>query len=291
MNRSSIKRVLKRIIDFRVGSNVMVNVTALPKNKLLANRCAIVTGGTSGIGYSIAYAFLNAGAAVIITGRFKEKTEAIADRLKLNTGNYNVFGFDLDNTNIKSFESKFSEMLMTVQSHGFSAIDILVNNAGVNCKGMPNAIESEYDLVLDTNLKGTFFLSQLFGRYMIANNIHGNILNIASASSLRPADSAYTVSKWGLRGLTLGLAKALGKDGITVNGIAPGPTATPMMLKNGETNMSLDRILLGRYILPEEISNMAVILVSDMGRSIMGDIVYMTGGAGILTYDDVKYSF
>ena len=55
--------------------------------------------------------------------------------------------------------------------------------------------------------------------------------------------------------------------------------------------MSLDRILLGRYIMPEEISNIAVILVSDMGRSVMGDIIYMTGGAGILTYDDVNYSF
>ena len=166
-----------------------------------------------------------------------------------------------------------------------------INNAGVNFKGMPNVVESEYDLVLDTNLKGAFFLSQMFGKYMVANKIKGNILNIASASSLRPADSAYTLSKWGLRGLTLGLAKALGKDGITVNGIAPGPTATPMMLKSGNINMSLDRILLGRYIMPEEISNIAVILVSDMGRSVMGDIIYMTGGAGILTYDDVNYSF
>ena len=126
---------------------------------------------------------------------------------------------------------------------------------------------------------------------MVANNIRGNILNIASASSLRPADSPYIVSKWGIRGLTLGLAKSLGKYGITVNAIAPGPTATPMMIKEGQTNLELDRIPLGRYIMPEEIANMAVILVSDMGRSIMGDIVYMTGGAGILTYDDVNYGF
>ena len=76
-----------------------------------------------------------------------------------------------------------------------------------------------------------------------------------------------------------------------MNGIAPGPTATPMMIKDGQTDMSLGRLPLGRYIMPEEISNMAVLLVSDMGRSIMGDIIYMTGGAGILTYDDVPYSF
>lgn len=87
------------------------------------------------------------------------------------------------------------------------------------------------------------------------------------------------------------MAKALGKDGITVNGIAPGPTATPMMINNKELNMNLDRIPLGRYVMPEEIANMAVILVSDMGRSIMGELIFMTGGAANLTYDDVKYGF
>ena len=180
---------------------------------------------------------------------------------------------------------------MLLNARGIKEIDILVNNAGVNYKGMPDAVEDEYDKVMDTNLKGAFFLSQLFGKYFVSNNIKGNILNIASASSLRPANSAYILSKWGLRGLTMGLAKSLGAHGITVNGIAPGPTATPMVLDHEADNMSLDRIPLGRYIMPEEIANMAVFLVSEMGRSILGDIVYMTGGAGLLTYDDVSYSF
>lgn len=290
MNKSKVKKIIKKFFDLRPKRNVTVNIATLPKNQLLQSRCAIITGGTSGIGYSIAEAFLNAGATVIITGRSKDRIDTAIKKLSCIKGN-KIFGFELDNRNVSSFEGCFKEMLSCVKAYGISSIDILVNNAGVNFKGMPNVIESEYDLVLDTNLKGAFFMSQIFGKYMVANKIHGNILNIASASSLRPADSAYTLSKWGIRGLTLGLAKALGKDGITVNGIAPGPTATPMMLNNGEKNMNLNRILLGRYIMPEEISNMAVILVSDMGRSIMGDIIYMTGGAGILTYDDVNYSF
>lgn len=254
-------------------------------------RCALVTGGTSGIGYAIAKAYINAGAAVIITGRSKERINAAINRLKIECSEATVFGCVLNNTQVPTFEKTFDGILSEVKVAGINGIDILVNNAGVNYKGMPDATEEEYDKVLDTNLKGVFFLSQMLGKYFVANNIKGNILNIASASCIRPADSAYTVSKWGIRGLTLGLAKTLAKYGITVNGIAPGPTATPMMIKDGQSNMWLERLPLGRYIMPEEIANMAVYLVSDMGRSIMGDMIYMTGGAGVLTYDDVKYSF
>lgn len=214
----------------------------------------------------------------------KKKLSVIDDKLS-------IIGIKLDNTQVDTFEETFMKILEKVEEKGISYVDILVNNAGVNYKGMPNVIEEEYDIVLDTNLKGVFFLSQMFGKYLVKNKIQGNILNVASASSLRPADSAYTVSKWGVRGLTLGLAKSLAKYGITVNGIAPGPTATPMMIHEKTDDMYLDRLPLGRYIMPEEISNMAVMLVSNMGKSIMGDIVYMTGGAGVLTYDDVPYSF
>lgn len=264
-----------------------VNVVSLHKNQLLQGRCALITGGTSGIGFSIAKSFINAGANVVITGRYKEKVDSALHKLPEGR----AIGLVWDITKVNEFEERFNCLLNLLKNNSILQIDILVNNAGVNCQGMPNANGEDFDMVINTNLKGAFFLSQLVGKYFVENNIKGNILNIASASSLRPADSAYTISKWGIRGLTLGLAKALGSKGITVNGIAPGPTATPMMIKEGQTNLALDRIPLGRYIMPEEISNMSVILVSDMGRSIMGDIVYMTGGAGVLTYDDVKYDF
>lgn len=284
-----IKNWVKQIFINRPIQNVEVKI--LKNGGILENRSALITGGTSGIGFAIAKAFLNAGAAVIITGRSQQNLKNAIDRLTMLGNDKKVLGYILDNTDVASFDEVFKQMQIDVLEHELSPIDILINNAGVNFKGMPNAIEEEYDLVLDTNLKGTFFLSQMFGKYMVENGIKGNILNIASASSLRPADSAYTVSKWGLRGLTLGLAKSLAKNGITVNGIAPGPTATPMMIKGETKDMSLDRIPLGRYIMPEEIAAMAVVLVSDMGRSVLGDILYMTGGAGVLTYDDVKYSF
>ena len=154
---------------------------------------------------------------------------------------------------------------------------------------MPNATEHDFDRVLDTNLKGVFFLSQIFSKYLIKNHIPGNILNIASSSSLRPAVSAYTLSKWGIRGLTMGLAKSLAKYGITVNGIAPGQTATPM-LHAPKDNLSNNTCPLGRWILPEEIANGALFLVSDLGRAVVGDILYMTGGSALLSFEDMNYN-
>lgn len=192
---------------------------------------------------------------------------------------------------METFEPTFLKMLETAKQGGVECIDILVNNAGVNAAAMPNAKEDDYDLVLDTNLKGVFFLSQMIGRYMVDNKIKGNILNVASSSSLRPAFSAYTVSKWGVRGLTLGLAKALAKNGITVNGVAPGPTAHHMRGKGDSENLNYDKIPLGRYVHPEEIANTAVFLTSGLGRAIIGDIVYVTGGAAVLSYDDIGYDF
>lgn len=282
-----VKKKLRLLFNHFLVKSVKIDLISVTQNELLKGRCAIITGGTSGIGYAIAEAFVKSGCSVIITGRSKGRLDNAVS--KLSQYDTKVGGFVLDNTNVASFEPVFTQMQDAVDGQ---PIDILVNNAGVNFKGMPYATEEEYDSVLDTNLKGTFFLSQIFGKYMVDKGIKGNILNVASASSLRPANSAYILSKWGIRSLTLGLAKALAKDGITVNGIAPGPTATPMLIKDKQNdNMALDRLPLGRYIMPEEVANMAVILVSSMGRAIMGDIIYMTGGAGILTYDDMPYSF
>ncbi len=283
-----IGRIYSLINLLRPKHIVYIKVCSISPNELLKGRCALITGGTSGIGFAIAEAFLKSGATVVITGRSQDKIDKALKGLSVLGQS---FGFILDNTKVDSFENELYEILKKINDAGVPKIDILVNNAGINGVGMPNATEEEYDKILDTNLKGTFFLSQWFGKYFIQNNIRGNILNIASASALRPADSAYSLTKWGIRGLTLGLAKSLGKEGITVNGIAPGPTATPMLLKNKDTNMKLDRIPLGRYIMPEEISNMAVFLTSEMGRSIMGELIYMTGGAANLTYDDVTYTF
>lgn len=190
---------------------------------------------------------------------------------------------------MKSDKEKFARALDLIQN---KQIDILVNNAGVVGGEIRECTEEKFDAIFDTNVKGSFFLSQLVANYMKDNSIKGNILNVGSSSSLRPATSAYTMSKWSIRGMTKGLAKILAPYGITVNGIAPGPTATPMLMPNGvKDDIAFPTNPLGRFIMPGEIANMAVFLVSNMGRSIIGDMIFMTGGSGVVTYDDVHYYF
>ena len=268
---------------------VYAQVSYLSPSEMLKGRTALVTGGTSGIGYEVAKAYINAGARVVITGRNEEKVKKACEVIDKEVSRKgNIFGMVMNNTDVKSMPSKLQYIERVL---GTGHIDILVNNAGVVGGEVKDCTEELYDTILDTNLKGTFFLSKLVARYWVDNQIEGNILMMGSSSSLRPATSAYTLTKNALYGFTKGLAKVLAPHGITVNGLAPGPTATPMTMPNGVRDEISFPNPLGRFVMPGEIANMAVFLVSNMGRSIIGDMVFMTGGSGIVTFDDVKYSF
>ena len=226
----SIKKYLKRAFVFLLHGiperHVIANITKLAPNEMLKGRTALITGATSGIGFEIAKSYLEAGAKVIITGRDKDRIQHACSLLKSIHQNYIVHGIQMNNCDVPIFKEKLEEML---RWKDINQIDILVNNAGVLGGDIRDTTETEYDNIVNTNLKGVFFLSQMIGHYYKEQHIEGNILNIASSSSLRPAASAYTITKWGIRGLTLGLAKILTPYGIIVNGIAPGPTATRMI--------------------------------------------------------------
>ncbi len=254
----------------------------------LEGRCALITGGTSGIGLAIAESFLKNGSNVIICARTTERLENAKKKLieVCNCDSSRIDILEIDISKVDEAKEKFLHF-----SNGFDKnIDIFVNNAGVNGgKVFPNTNEKDYDTILDTNLKGVYFFSQEIAQYMIRKSIKGNILNIVSSSALRPAISPYIIAKWGERGLTLGMAKKYLPYGIIVNGLAPGSTLTPMLSKDIDDNMHLDYSPSKRYAAPEEIANLATILVSDLGKMIVGDIIYATGGAGVLTYDDMSY--
>lgn len=285
-----LKRGIKYILHGQPIKKVYAQVSYLSPSDMLEGRTALITGGTSGIGYEIAKAFINAGATCIITGRSEEKVQRTCEKLDKEVSKKgNIFGLAWDVTDVDGNNERLKHALELAKGR---KIDILVNNAGLVGGEIKDCTEEKYDAILNTNLKGSFFMAQLFARYMKENRIKGNILNIGSSSSLRPATSAYTITKWGIRGMTKGLAKILSPYGITVNAIAPGPTATPMLMPNGvKDDIAFPTNPLGRFVMPGEIANMAVFLVSNMGRSIIGDMIFMTGGSGVVTYDDVHYSF
>lgn len=127
-----IKEKIKHVLSFMLHGEpprLTANIVALAPSELLKNRCALITGGTSGIGYSIAEAYLKAGInGVIITGRSQEKIDNACNKLS----KYGLcLGFVMDNTNVSSFSEIFEKMLLSLKQKGIDRIDILVNNAGI----------------------------------------------------------------------------------------------------------------------------------------------------------------
>ncbi len=203
----------------------------------------------------------------------------------LPRGGGNTDLLKLDISNIPEMEVGLTEYLENTKDR----IDILVNCAGTNSGDVFGSIrEEDFDQVINTNLKGTLFVSQIMANYMTKNKIPGNILNIISTGAFRPANTAYRISKWGVRGLTIGMAKSLIPYGIVVNGIAPGPTATGMLQASNDDLTRLENPA-GRMATAEEAAELAVHLVSQAGRLIVGEIVSVSGGAGTITFDDVTY--
>ena len=172
----------------------------------LDGRMALITGGSSGIGYAIAKSFLVNGAGVVLCGRNEVKLENAKEKLctECKCDNLQIETLVLDISKVEDMK----KTLLTYLAKDNVRIDIFVNNAGINGGDLfPNTREEDYDSILETNLKGMYFISQEIANYMINNRISGNILNITSSSALRPAISPYIISKWGERGLTLGMAK------------------------------------------------------------------------------------
>ena len=267
---------------------VVANIVTMAPNELLKGRTALITGATSGIGYAIAEAFLKAGATIVIAARNKDKIEnTIAELQKQDNTDGKIYSVIMDVLKTSELVTKVDEVISILPSH---KIDILVNNAGIGY--VSGASEEEnYDMVMDTDLKSVYFLTRMVAHHMIKEKIQGNILNIASSSSLRPAGGVYGLAKWGIRGMTEGMAKMLIPHSIVVNAVGPGATATPFMGKKNGDEISSSSIPAGRMVMPEEVANVAVFLTSGLGRMIVGDVVYITGGTGTTTCDDIIYEF
>ena len=271
-----LKKFVKLIFNLFKSKKIIPIVNVTDKEELLKDKVVLITGGSGGIGYAIAEKFSKSGAKVIITARDEKKLKKCVEELGKN-----CTYISLNQTETSKISKKVEEI---INIHG--KIDILVNAAGMhiarNNLKFSNIKEEEYDQIMNLNLKGTYFLTQEVSKHMIDKKINGHILMISSNRGIEPSWSPYSLSKLGLNGMTKGLAQELIKYNIIVNGIAPGPTATSMQSYKKGDSIYTDQTKLGRYTMPEEVAEYALLLVSDLGNTIVGDTIYMSGGRGII---------
>lgn len=287
--KSEIKNAVRLALR-AVKPPVFIGQELRGKSGLLTGRTILVSGGTSGIGRAIAVACLGAGASVVITSRSAARAESVASELSIACEG-RISGAAL------SLSGGVTPMLSQLDAiyRDNPELDAFISNAGVfTGEQFGKTAEEDFDAVIETNLKGAYFLSQEVARRMVRGGVRGNILFVTSSSAYRPATNAYACSKWALRGLVEGESKMLAPYGIVVNAVAPGPTATPMLIGScaeEDTDLSRPESPIGRFITPEEIAEVAVNLLCDSSRAIIGDAVRVTGGSAIVTFDDTESVF
>jgi glucose 1-dehydrogenase len=251
----------------------------MDKKRSLEGKVAIVTGGNSGIGASIVLALARQGANIAIdyvvhpaaTEELEKQVVALGDQ---------VIGVDADISKIADLQKLINS---AVQKWG--KLDILVNNAGVETRtSVLDTTEAQYEKVMNINLKSAFFAIQLAAKQMIKQGNGGRIINITSVHEdwPMPNNTAYCLSKGGMRMLTRTAALELAKHNILITGVGPGAVATPINLstmKDPALMKKLDAAIpLGRMAQPEEIAGVVAFLAGEGGGYMTAATVFVDGG-------------
>jgi 3-oxoacyl-[acyl-carrier protein] reductase len=242
----------------------------------LKDKNAIVTGGSLGIGASIAVKLAEEGANVAINYR-KHDEEAKEVAKKVEELGRKALVIKADVTSYEDAEAMFKKVIET-----FGSVDILVCNAGITRdKVIWKMSEQDWDQVMNVNLKGYFIYNKIAAGYF-KDQRYGKIVNITSINGLRGkfAQTNYSASKGGEIALTKALAKEMGKFNVNVNAIAPGMVMTDMAesIPAEFVNKAIDETVLGRIATPEDIANVVAFFCSDRSRHITGEVVKVDGG-------------
>jgi 2-deoxy-D-gluconate 3-dehydrogenase len=244
----------------------------------LKGKSGIVTGGGSGIGKGIATGLVQAGAEIVIAGRRREKLEETAREIQQFGGP--VIPVQVDVSKMRDIKG-----LVDRAVREFGKIDFLFNNAGtIRRNPSEDFLEEDWDEVINTNLKGPFFLAQAVARVMISQKRKGKIINTSSLIAVQGGKRvpAYAASKGGISQLTKSMANDWAKYNIMVNAIGPGWVNTELtepLRQNKERFAEISsRIPLGRWADPEDLAGAAVFLASDASDYITGETIYVDGG-------------
>jgi 3-oxoacyl-[acyl-carrier protein] reductase len=249
----------------------------MAKSKELEGKIAIVTGSSRGIGRAIAETLAANGATVVVNFNSSEAAaQEVIDSIESSGGTAMAVQAD-----VSDFAA--AQHLVKTTLDSFGQVDILVNNAGTTRdKLLLMMKETDWDVVLETNLKSVFNCCKAVARPMVRRKKGGRIINITSVVGLvgQAGQANYAASKAGMIGATKSLARELGSRQITVNAIAPGffPTALTDVLSDEMVEKALEMIPLGRLGELQEVADLTSFLASDKAAYITGEVIRVDGG-------------
>ncbi|SDB34967.1 SDR family NAD(P)-dependent oxidoreductase [Pseudomonas sp. NFACC13-1] len=241
----------------------------------ISGKRALVTGASSGLGEHFAQTLARAGAHVLVAARRVERLQSLVERIRENGGSAQALALDV---------CCADSVARAVQIASEPGLDIVVNNAGVSvARPVLEQTEEDWDVVLETNLKGSWRVASESARWMVKQGRPGSIVNIASILGERVAGGVvpYAVSKAGVLHMTRALALEFARYDIRVNALAPGYVSTELnadFLASESGKRLMSRIPQRRFADPQDLDGALLLLVSQAGRAITGTTLAVDGG-------------